>query len=64
MSNNAPVKGNPAPPPHMAGVRLTILGTLTTAILFDIILTIQMVDGILKANGRVQILTDYQNSLG
>ncbi len=41
---NEPVKMNSAPHMHMTGVHLTINGTLTTASLSDIILTIQMVE--------------------
>ncbi len=71
-----PPSTNPPPPPHMTGVCLTVQGSLTTAILSDIIPTLQMVEmlivweGILtvKANASLGILIDkpfrYQNSLG
>ncbi len=42
-SYNAHVKVNHAPPRVLTGVRLTIQGTLTTAILSDI-LTLQMTE--------------------
>ncbi len=42
---NAPVNVNPAPPPrHMTRFHLTIQMYLTTAILADVILTLQMVE--------------------
>ncbi len=43
--DNAPVKVNAAPPPpHIMEICFTIQGTLTTTILSDIILTMQMVE--------------------
>ncbi len=60
----------------MTGVHLTLQGTLTTTILSEIILTLQMVEIVMswgmiltvKANSRVGILADKpllcQNSLG